>query len=674
MPADPQPHNSLGAEPSLYLRQHADNPVHWHPWSEAALAEARRTGRPILLSIGYAACHWCHVMAHESFEDPATAKLMNAHFVNIKVDREERPDLDRTYQLAHQLITGRPGGWPLTLFLDPDDLAPFFAGTYFPADARYGMPAFTTVLERVAEWYAAAGAERADIAARVRSALEEIARAEPAALDACAWRDAAVAELAAQFDREHAGFGRAQKFPRAPALELLRTSSRDTRMAEISERTLHAMARGGVHDHVGGGFFRYTVDREWEIPHFEKMLYDNALLLGLYAQAWRERPTPEHADAARGIVRWVRAEMRAPGGAFYSSLDADSAGGEGAYYTWTPTEIEALLAPPARSLVSARFGLDRPANFDGRWHLRVVDSDGVRADVCGADAQILAEAMALLRRARAARARPPRDEKVLAAWNAMLVDALARAGEIFTEPEWVVLARTAFDFLRAKLWRDSTLFAVWAGGKAYNPAYLDDYAWMLRASLSLLERRWCGDDLAFACALADALLDRFADADDGGLWFTAREQPVRLARPRGGMDDATPAGAAVAASALYRLGELCGDLRYMEQARRALEALGGQIAAQPSAHAAMIGAALEVDGGLTQVILRGEPEHLAEWRTAIAATQARPAVYAIPASATDLPAYIAAMPCAGPVAAYVCRAGRCSPPVAELEAVLRQLA
>ncbi|MFQ5488742.1 MAG: thioredoxin domain-containing protein, partial [Gammaproteobacteria bacterium] len=367
--------NRLGQETSPYLRQHADNPVDWYPWCAEALARARDEQRPILLSIGYSACHWCHVMAHESFEDPATAALMNRHFVNIKVDREERPDLDKIYQVSHQLLTQRGGGWPLTMFLDPQDLVAFFGGTYFPPTPRYGLPGFPELLERVAAYYHEQGDEIRAQNQRLREALASLNPRDQRSgeLDATPL-DLARHQLGRAFDEVHGGFGGAPKFPQPPNLErLLRhwAASGDQQALHMAGFTLEQMAAGGIHDHLGGGFYRYAVDERWLIPHFEKMLYDNAQLLALYAQAWAASGRQHFAAAAHDTVRWVLTEMQAPQGAFYAALDADSEGEEGRYYVWEREQIEALLDPEEYAAFASRYGLLDAANFEGRWHLHL---------------------------------------------------------------------------------------------------------------------------------------------------------------------------------------------------------------------------------------------------------------------------------------------------------------
>ncbi|HET7675222.1 MAG TPA: thioredoxin domain-containing protein, partial [Gammaproteobacteria bacterium] len=425
--------NQLIHETSPYLLQHAGNPVEWQPWGEAALARARAEDKPILVSIGYSACHWCHVMAHESFEDAETADLMNALFVNVKVDREERPDLDRVYQTAHQLLSRRAGGWPLTVFLAPDDLTPFFAGTYFPREPRHGLPDFKTVLTRIDEYYRT---HRADIRGQAAALAEALASMHPPA--AAGEPDEEVLEkalqaLAEQYDRRHGGFGGAPKFPRPSALQFLLETDDDA-AREHAIFTLARMADGGLFDQIGGGFCRYSVDAAWQIPHFEKMLYDNGALLGLYAQAYRLTGNERFAEVARLTADWVIEAMQSEEGGYFSSYDADSEGEEGKYYLWDAGQLRTLLTPDEYALAEARFGLDGTPNFEGRWHLNVHKSLAELAKDFEEPPQTVAEKLESIRtkllKARAQRVPPARDDKILTAWNGLMIRGMAQAGAL----------------------------------------------------------------------------------------------------------------------------------------------------------------------------------------------------------------------------------------------------
>ena len=511
--------NRLAKETSPYLLQHADNPVDWYPWGEEAFALARESGKPILLSIGYSACHWCHVMAHESFEDAATAKIMNELFVNVKVDREERPDVDKIYQTAHQLITQRGGGWPLTMFLDGEDQRPFFGGTYFPKDARYGMPAFGDLLRKVAEHYAQ---NRDDVRVQGARIVEVFDRLQPApAAEGVTLNDAPFAKARATFeetlDRKYGGFGSAPKFPHPTTLDRLLRHWRATAAATEPDvealfmvaLTLARMAEGGLFDHVGGGFYRYSVDRYWQIPHFEKMLYDNGPLLAIYAQASLATGESLFAAAANATADWMLADMRDTNGGFYATRDADSEGHEGLYYLWEPDEVRELLGDDYDSF-ARRFGLDQAANFEGRWHLTV------REQVSDDESAAIEKAKKVLLERRATRVPPGRDEKQLTAWNALAIRGLAIAGRALERPELVSAARAAVDFLRAYVVADGRLLASYKDGEARLPAYLDDHAFLLDALLELLQARWDTAHLDFAIEVAELLLQHFEDREGGG--------------------------------------------------------------------------------------------------------------------------------------------------------------
>jgi uncharacterized protein YyaL (SSP411 family) len=666
--------NRLAHERSPYLLQHAHNPVDWHPWGETALRLAREQNKPILLSIGYSACHWCHVMAHESFEDPATAALMNALFINIKVDREERPDLDRIYQLAHQLLTGRGGGWPLTVFLTPDQV-PFFAGTYFPKQARYGLPAFADLLRRVDEYYRQ---HRAAIDTQNAQLLEALAHSQalagPAPLGDAPLRRA-TAELKGLFDGVHGGFGGAPKFPQAPLLErCLREHARtgDQETLRMALLTLEQMARGGIHDHLGGGFFRYAVDGEWSIPHFEKMLYDNAQLLRLYAQAAQITQSARFDAVLHTTAHWALREMRAPDGGFYAALDADSEGEEGRFYVWDRRQVQALLTDEEYAILARRFGLDDTPNFEDRWHLRVVaDVADIATEVDLSPqrvAVVLSGAMQKLFAARSARPRPGLDDKILAGWNGLMIGGLAQAGRHLNEPAFVDAAAAAADFARRVLWQNGRLHAAAKDSVGYLSAYLDDHAYLLDGLLELLQTRWNAGHLGFAVDLADVMLAHFEDHAAGGFFHTADDHEALIVRTRPLGDDATPAGTAIAARALGRLGHLLGEVRYLDAAAHAVASAAGRMQEHPLGCCSLLAALEEQLTPPQTLILRGDGAALAPWLAA-ARKGYRPLrlTLAIPADAKDLPGVLAHCRPQGEAVAYLCQGGQCSAPLTRLE-------
>jgi uncharacterized protein YyaL (SSP411 family) len=670
---DPQHANRLIGETSPYLLQHAHNPVDWYPWGPEALEEARRTDRPILLSIGYSACHWCHVMAHESFEDEATAEVMNRLFVNIKVDREERPDLDRIYQSVHQMLSRRGGGWPLTVCLNPHDLVPFFTGTYFPKEPRYNMPAFVSVLHQLAAFYAEHRGDLARNGQALREALAAMGREDHGDLlpDPELLASAKQA-LRANFDPIHGGFGSAPKFPHTADLEFLLRS--DGEGFEMLRATLDGMARGGIYDHLGGGFARYSVDERWEIPHFEKMLYDNGPLLELYARMAARTGDPAYAAVAIETAEWAIREMQSPEGGYYAALDADSEGEEGRFYVWDRREVRALLSADEYAVFSRRYGLDETPNFEGHWHLRVARSrQAVAADSgkTGEEAaELIESARARLRQARELRVRPGRDDKVIAAWNGLMIRGMTVAGRLLGREDFKDSADRAFDFVRRTMDVDGRLMSVYKDGRARFDAYLDDHAFLLDAALELLETRWRTDDLDWAAELADRLLERFEDAEYGGFFFTAADHERLIQRPKPWMDESMPSGNGIAIRALIRLAGLTGDPRYADAAERGLRAARGAMARYPSAHGALMNAAREWLDPPPLVILRGEGEVLEQWRARVLEASPEALVYAIPPDAAGLPAALAARVLSprGPVA-YVCRGRVCAPAADSLEAL-----
>jgi uncharacterized protein YyaL (SSP411 family) len=667
--------NRLASETSPYLRQHADNPVDWWPWGDEALATARAANRPILLSIGYAACHWCHVMAHESFEDEDTARVMNALYVNIKVDREERPDVDKVYQLAHQALARRGGGWPLTVFLTPDDLLPFFAGTYFPKTTRYGSPAFVQVLEGVRRWFDQKPDEVRAQNASLAAFLAEHGRAGAYAnaLDDAPIR-AALERIDKSFDKQYGGHIGAPKFPHTSEIELLLASGTPAHR-EMAHLTLSRMAEGGLRDHVGGGFFRYCVDERWEIPHFEKMLYDNAQLLPLYARVATEIAEPAFAEAAQECAQWIVAEMSAPDGGFWSSLDADSEGEEGRFYVWDRDEVRQLPDADELAVVERRFGLDRPPNFEGHaWHLRAVASFDEVAAALGIPAEAARQrwhsARERLAAVRVRRVRPGLDDKILTAWNALMIAAAARAVNSADESSALLTqAERALEFLHANLWKDGRLYASHARGETKFPAYLDDHAFLLDALLAMLQVRWNSRDMAWAIAIADALLEHFEDRGGGGFFFTAHDAEMLPQRPKPFFDESLPSGNGVAVRSLLRLGHLLGEPRYLDAAERTLRAAWPMLVEMPNACCTLLVALGEFLRPRTHVVLRYRNEAaIAPWRAVLVRhAGAVLDAYFIPADAQALPGVLAAQQALGEAVAYGCEGTTCGPPITTLD-------
>ncbi len=686
-PADTTRMNGLANETSPYLLQHVHNPVYWYPWSAEALELARWQKKPILLSIGYSACHWCHVMAHESFEDETTAAYMNEHFINIKVDREERPDLDKIYQTAQYLITQRNGGWPLTMFLSPDNQIPFFGGTYFPPEARYGMPGFRNILERVVEYFSSQqDAIRKQNLAFVQ-ALDQMQAAPESGTDQL---DSdiilqGVHGLANNFDVTHGGFGAAPKFPHTSNLDLLmgfgaqdRSETGET-VLQMALFTLDKMALGGIHDQLGGGFARYSVDEQWMIPHFEKMLYDNGTLLTAYAEAAHLTGNPLFREVARGTADWLIRDMQHPDGGFYSSLDADSEGEEGRFYVWTPDEVKSRLDPAEYAVFSRYYGLTGPANFENHyWHLRVTTTledcataEGIAVELA---AQRLASARHKLLEIRRLRVWPGRDEKILPSWNALAIKGMALAALRLGNDHYYQSAEKALTFIHDHMWRDNRLIACHKDGKGHLNAYLDDYAFLLDAILTLLQVRWNSAWLQFAMQLAEVLIDQFEDSTRGGFYFTSNDHEKLLQRRRDFMDEATPSGNGIAARALLHLGHLTGNIRWIKAAERTVAAARQSIRQIPHAHPTLLLVLAELTSPPRQIILRGAPGPLAQWAQACHAVSGlNTTIYAIPADAGELPALLAERKPAEATVAYVCEGHTCKTPEFNLEKLISDL-
>ena len=678
--------NRLAEETSPYLLQHAANPVDWYPWCAEALELARRLDRPILLSIGYSACHWCHVMAHESFEDPPTAARMNASFVNIKVDREERPDLDRIYQVAQQMLTQRGGGWPLTMFLSPHDQRPFFGGTYFPPVARFGLPAFRDLLERVAIYYREHGD---DIRRQGDALLDVFGQLLPEPSQAPLDRQPlalARASLASEFDTQHGGFGSAPRFPNPMNLELLLRTWRATAAGDrpdlqalyMTTLTLTRMSEGGLYDQLGGGFARYSVDDQWMIPHFEKMLYDNAQLLGVVAQASVATGEPLFRRVAAETADWMRRDLEHDEGGFYGALDADSDGHEGLFYVWDRDDVRARLTDDEYAVFAPRFGLDRDPNFEERWHLHAFVPIGeLAARVDRSEEQVattIDRARKTLLLARNRRVWPGRDEKILTSWNGLAIAGFAAAARALRRDDLAASAARAADFLRRHCWYDGRLLAVHTDGRSRLPAYLDDYACLAWGLLELAQVDWSSARFAWLLELVEALLDHFEDRENGGFFFTADDHEQLIMRPKTFADDATPSGNGVAARLLVRLGFLLSEPRYLAAAERTLQSAWAVLEKYPHGHATLLMALDEYLSPPSSVVLRGAAAVVEQWRSELdLAYDPRRLIVAIPDDATPLPAGLADKTSRDGTVAYVCRGMQCSAPLDTLGALVRAL-
>jgi uncharacterized protein YyaL (SSP411 family) len=652
----PASSNHLTGETSPYLQQHAHNPVDWHPWNNEALNKARKENKPILLSIGYAACHWCHVMAQESFANPETAKLMNDNFINIKVDREERPDLDKIYQAANFLLTQRSGGWPLTVFLSPDDLTPFYSGTYFPSESRHNLPAFNDVLRTVADIFKQQQHTIIKQNEALRKALNYQATPTAVVLSK-KLIDQANKTLDSTYDAINGGFGNAPKFTHPTSLEfLLRESS------PLVTQTLHHMANGGIYDQLSGGFFRYSTDAEWHIPHFEKMLYDNAQLLYLYAESSRRYGQPFFAKIARKTGTWVLKTMQAPDGGYYSSLDADSEHEEGKYYLWNRAEIDTLLTTNENKIISLYYGLDKPPNFENHWHFYIaqqLDSVATHFKLSPIEVkQLIASSKQKLLTAREKRIPPRCDNKILTAWNSLMIKALMSAGDTLQEETFIHSAARALNFIEQNLWLNKRLFATYQNGKARFAGYLDDYAFLLQAVITTLQTQWQTKHIHFAIDLAESLLNHFYDHTAGGFYFTANDHEQLLHRPKSMMDEAIPAGNGIAAHALLTLGYLLGKPSYIKAAEKTITAAWPTLSKYPSEHSSLLLALENLLDPPQIVIIRGNIEEIKSWER-FCKKQLNTLVFAIPNLEQNLPGLLATHKGTDKPSAFLCKGTQC---------------
>ena len=686
--------NRLMLRPSPYLLQHAHNPVNWFPWGDEAFERARAEGKPVLLSVGYSTCHWCHVMEEESFEDEEIARYLNEHYVAIKVDREEQPDVDDTYMQAVRLLSRGGGGWPMTVWLTPER-QPFYGGTYFPArDGDRGTRVgFLSLLGRLRAAY---DEDPAGVAARAAEVTEQIRRlakhVSAPTLPPPGTLTTAVRQYQSRYDATHGGFGRAPKFPVPAGLAyLLRYHRRsgDAGVLRMVVRTLEAMARGGMYDQIGGGFHRYSTDARWLVPHFEKMLYDNAQLVSVYLEAYQVTGADEFVRIVRETLDYLRRDMPAPGGGFYAASDADSEGEEGTFFVWSPDEIAAVLEPAATSIVMAHYGVTERGNFEGKNILHVARPLDAVASELGSDQKrvraLLDQARTTLREARAKRVPPLVDTKVLTGWNGLAISAFARAGAVLDVPEYVAEARRAAEFIWTEMRPGGTLKRSYADGRAYQDAFLDDHAFLAAGFLDLFEAtsdlRW----LQAAIEIHTSLAERFWDDAGGGFFMTATGAGDALAREKPDYDGAVPSGNAVAAENLLRLAEFTGEARYRAAAESTIRALGTGLARNPTGAPRLLAAfEFAVDRPREVVIVHpteGPDERAAELLRTVHATFLPNRMLAVVGEGSNLTAQQELIPLlaekralGGTSTAYVCEEGVCELPTSKPDVLAQQLA
>ncbi len=678
--------NRLIDEQSPYLRQHAYNPVDWYAWGPDALARAKSENKPIMLSIGYSACHWCHVMERESFENEQIAQLINENFVPIKVDREERPDLDQIYMDAVQMITGR-GGWPLTMFLAPDG-RPFFGGTYYPPEDRGGMPGFPRILMAVSRAYHDGAKEVTSNVEKLTEALGALAKYTPDGGDLKPGLAADSARaLATHYDSINGGLGQAPKFPNTFVFSLflrVHAADGDEAMAEMVRHTLAKMARGGIYDQIGGGFHRYSVDDRWLVPHFEKMLYDNALLARLYLDAGRALNEPEFLGVAREIVEYVLREMTSPEGGFYAAQDADSEGEEGKFFVWTPEEVERVIGIELSAIAERYFDITIEGNFEGAniAHRTIEIADAARMFKMSEDelAAKIRDIRQKLFAAREQRVKPGRDEKILVAWNAMMIGAFAEGYRALHDPRYLEAAERAASFMMSKMWDGRVLRRSFKDVVARHNAYLEDYAQLAGAMLDLYEASLDAKYLDHARTLAGVILERFIDKEKGGFFFTSDDHEALITRSKAAFDGSTPSGNSAAVMALLRLHSYTGEESYRVEAERTLRLFREFIEKQPFGFSHMLEAVDLYQRSATEVVLVGEAKspELLEWIERLGllyvpnlalfvADPAAPQTAFVPEQVRDK------RQIDGHVTAYVCREHACTAPITSFKELQKEL-
>ena len=604
--------NRLSKETSPYLQQHAENPVDWYPWGENALEKAKSEKKPILLSIGYSACHWCHVMAHESFEDIQTAEIMNKYFINIKVDREERPDLDKIYQTSQILLNQRSGGWPLTMFLSHENQAPFFGGTYFPNVAKYNLPSFKELLIKVHEYYQNNYNDVLNHNKSIIKALEGIHKKNKT--DEKIDEDIEnkyIQNVRKNFDQTMGGFGSAPKFPQPGVIMHILNNSqyhkkekyKDLNMALFS---LLSMQEGGINDQLGGGFFRYSVDDVWMIPHFEKMLYDNSCLLECYCKAYSITKEKSFLDTAQKTANWIVSEMQSSEGGFFSSIDADSDTGEGQYYIWDKNEIKENLNSNQYKVFSKYYGLNKKDNFEKKYHLyisynSISDFKSRKKDV---DKKLLNESINILLKVRNKRKKPFTDEKILTSWNALAIKSLIDYSKASKDMSYIINTEKAINFLIDKMLSKDGLNATYKDGKSHINAYLDDYAFLINSILNFLSIKWNNELFGKTLLLTDLLIDKFLDQEDGGFFFTAKDHEDLIQKPKPTEDEAFPSGNSIAAKVLIKLGFLMNNTKYLDSAATVFKYASKRINDSPNAHSSLLDSYLLLNEPFVTIILK----------------------------------------------------------------------
>ena len=664
--------NKLQFEKSSYLLQHADNPVNWYPWSDEAFKDSITEDKPILLSIGYSACHWCHVMAHESFENNQTAKIMNDNFINIKLDKEERPDLDKIYQMSQTIITGKPGGWPLTIFMTPDKF-PFFAGTYFPPEEKFGLPSFKNILIRVLDFYKT---EKKDIELQniqLNTIFKNITETKNSknVIDAKLLEEVRI-NLLSSIDKIHGGFGGAPKFPNISNLEfLIKLSSKKNKSeTEYIELTLNRMCVAGIFDHLKGGFFRYSVDELWMIPHFEKMLYDNGPMISLLCNGYRLLQNNLYLNAINKTCDWLISEMQNKNGGFYSTIDADSENSEGKYYIWEDEELKKILDEEEYNIFKKVFIIDNKPNFENRYHLHVSKAN---EDSYKENSKLIKIISDKLLKERSKRIKPATDKKILVSWNALAISGLVEAYKLTNNQLYYKSAKKSYSFIKEKMWKDNKLYACYHDKPQFD-GYLDDYAFLSKACLDLLRINWDNDEYIFLIQLVDKVLENFQDKDNGGFYFSSVDQKDLIYRPKSFMDESMPSGNSMMANILSEIYELTGENKYLEAMDNIFKAASDSIERSNVSHCSLY---INANTSLTSkrlVIIKCDKEDIYDYKDKIYKIEDfRDSIYFLDHTINSPIKSINKKKCFGKFTAYICENNVCSEPIKGFNSLQKRL-
>ncbi|MEC7832736.1 MAG: thioredoxin domain-containing protein [Pseudomonadota bacterium] len=661
--------NKLVNEKSLYLLQHADNPVNWYPWTQEAFEIAKNNNKPIILSIGYSACHWCHVMAQESFEDSETAEIMNKYFVNIKVDKEERPDLDKVYQMSQTIITGKTGGWPLTIFMSPDKF-PFFAGTYFPNEQKYGLPSFKDVLKRVNEFYSS---QQKDIKSQNMTISEIFQNLnkrndydEQINLELL---DKTRLDLLNSIDKVHGGFGSAPKFPQSYSLLfLLNSNINNEESFQYVLHTLNRMCLSGIFDHLEGGFFRYSVDELWMIPHFEKMLYDNGPLISVLCKASKLTSNKLFLKRAVQTSDWIINKMQDKNGGIYSTIDADSEHVEGKYYVWDEKELKSSLDNDEFEFIKNSYFVDSRSNFEGKFHFHITKD---AEDFFLKNEKRIAVITKKLLTIRNKRIPPNTDKKILVSWNALAIIGLLDTYKLTDDDRFLLAAKKCFDFIKQKLWDGTKLYACFNEKPCFQ-AYLDDYAYLLKANLELLKIEWSSENLYFSNKLANILIKNFQNHETGGFYFTSIDHEELIYRPQTYMDESMPAGNSIAIEALSELGFLVGNQEYIDASEKTLISASNSVQRSNTAHASLLNASMNLLEFKKFVIIRCSHERIKEYRKEILNFE-EVIFYFIDNEESDIPKSLIEKKPLGNFTAYICEGFKCLSPIRDFDDLCKEL-